>query len=50
MVRIQIELSEDENKIVEMYKLAFGLDKKSDAVKHMILKNKGKIKIVFRER
>jgi hypothetical protein len=50
MVKIQMELSEDENLIVEMYKLAFRLDKKTDAIKHMILKNKDRIKIVYKDK
>ncbi len=36
MVKIQIDLSKDEDKIVEVYKLINDLKTKQDAIKHMI--------------
>lgn len=37
MVKIQIDLSHEEDKIVEIYKLAHDLRTKEDAIKGMIL-------------
>ncbi len=37
MVKIQIELSEEEDKIVEVYKLVHKLKTKQEAIKNMIL-------------
>lgn len=36
MVKIQIDLNEEEDRIVEIYKLANRLNTKSDAIKKMI--------------
>lgn len=36
MVKILIDLSEDEDKCVEIYKLVNNLKTKQDAIKHMI--------------
>ena len=36
MVKIQIDLSDDEDRIVEIYKLTNRLKTKSDAIKKMI--------------
>ena len=36
MVKIQIELSKDEDKIVEVYKIVNGLKTKQDSIKKMI--------------
>jgi flavoprotein len=37
MVKIQIELSEEEDKIVEIYKLVNKLKTKQEAIKNMII-------------
>jgi len=36
MAKIQIDLSKEENKIVEIYKLVHGLKTKQEAIKQMI--------------
>ena len=36
MVKIQIDLSKEEDKIVEIYKLVNNLKTKQEAVKHMV--------------
>jgi hypothetical protein len=37
MVKILIDLSKDEDKIVEIYKLVNGLKTKQEAIKHIIM-------------
>ena len=44
MVKIQIDLSKDEDKIVEVYKLVHDLNTKQDAIKQMIRYFKADIK------
>lgn len=44
MVKIQLELSGEENKIVEVYKLVNNLKTKQEAIKQMILFFKAEIK------
>ncbi len=36
MVKIQLDLSDEENRIVEVYRLVNGLQTKKDAIKKMI--------------
>lgn len=43
-MKIQIDLSEDENKIVEVYKLMNGLRTKQEAIKQMLQLFKVEIK------
>ena len=38
MTQIQIHLSEDENKIVEIYKAIYGLQTKQEAIKQIVRK------------
>ena len=49
MTKIQIDLSEKEDKIVEIYKLINDLKTKEEAIKKMILKFKVNIGIRLRE-
>ena len=44
MVKIQIDLNEEEDKIVEIYKLVNNLNTKQDAIKKMIGYFKAEIK------
>jgi uncharacterized coiled-coil DUF342 family protein len=44
MVKIQIDLDEDEDKIVEIYKLVNNLKTKQDAIKKMVRYFKAEIK------
>jgi flavoprotein len=44
MVKIQIDLSEDEDKIVEMFKLSNNLKTKQEAIKQMVKYFKVEIK------
>ncbi len=44
MVKIQIDLSEEEDKIVEIYKLVHNLTTKQDAIKNMVKYFKAEIK------
>lgn len=44
MVKIQIDLSEEEDKIVEIYKLVNNLNTKQEAIKKMIKYFKAEIK------
>jgi len=43
MVKIQIDLSENEDRIVEAYKLVYGLKTKQEAIKQMVKYFKVKI-------
>ena len=45
MVKLQIDLSEEENKIVEVYKAVKQLETKEDTVKQIIREFKPKIKL-----
>lgn len=44
MVKIQIDLSEEEDKIVEIYKLVHNLKTKEEAIKQMVCYFKADIK------
>lgn len=44
MTKIQIDLNEEEDKIVEMYKLVSNLKTKQDAIKKMIKYFKAEVK------
>lgn len=44
MVKIQLDLSKDEDKLVEMYKLVHDLNTKQEAIKQMIRYFKADIK------
>ena len=45
MVKLQIDLSEQENKIVEVYKALKGFETKEETVKRIIKEFKTKLKI-----
>ena len=45
MVQVQIDLSEDENKIVEVYKALKGIATKEETIKQIIKEFKSKIKL-----
>lgn len=44
MVKIQIDLADEEDRLVELYKLANGLKTKQDAIKQMVRYFKVEIK------
>jgi hypothetical protein len=43
MVQVQVDLSDDENQIVEVYKAINKLETKEDAIKEMIMKHKKEV-------
>ena len=46
MVKVQIDLSKDEDRLVEMYKLLNNQKTKQEAIKKIIMQLDGKIKLV----
>lgn len=43
MVQVQVDLSEEENKLLNMYRLIYDLENKPDAIKHLISSQKKRI-------